>query len=92
MPLIYKTQVVGKGRDSNTGAWSNKAACRGQDIDKWFKPKYGDARKVCKGCPVARECLAFALRIEKGTPRRFRYGLWGGKGPEERWQLDETAR
>lgn len=43
---------------------------------------YDDAIKVCALCPVADECLAFAMKFETNDVRR--YGVWGGKTPRER--------
>jgi WhiB family redox-sensing transcriptional regulator len=54
---------------------------------EWFFP-VGDtgpalrevaaAKAVCAGCPVARECLDWALRMGEAA------GVWGGTTPEER--------
>jgi WhiB family redox-sensing transcriptional regulator len=68
--------------------WTSFAACRQPDVDpEWFFP-VGDigpalgevamAKAVCAGCPVARECLEWALREGEAA------GIWGGATPEER--------
>ncbi|HYZ53175.1 MAG TPA: WhiB family transcriptional regulator [Streptosporangiaceae bacterium] len=68
--------------------WTGLAACRRPDVDpEWFFP-VGDtgpalrevaaAKAVCAGCPVARECLDWALRMGEAA------GIWGGTTPEER--------
>jgi WhiB family redox-sensing transcriptional regulator len=39
------------------------------------------AKSICKGCPVKRECLEYAL------VNRERDGVWGGLGERERRRL-----
>lgn len=68
--------------------WTSLAACREPGVDpEWFFPvgETGPARRdvmaakaVCARCPVARDCLAWALRT--GEPA----GIWGGTTPDER--------
>ncbi|MFJ5259117.1 histone-like nucleoid-structuring protein Lsr2 [Streptomyces sp. NPDC088387] len=58
--------------------WRPRAACRGQDTNRWFDApggRYGSAQQTCNGCPVRAECLHDALNNE---PACHRYGLWGG--------------
>jgi WhiB family redox-sensing transcriptional regulator len=67
--------------------WMHHAACRGQGFDAWFSTdEEGEetdaARRVCAGCPVRPECLAYALDCS------IRYGLWGGLSPTERAALN----
>lgn len=68
--------------------WTQRAACRDLDIALFF-PKRNDnkdrgdnyapeARAACAGCPVAAECLMYALNNNE------RHGLWGGKSPKQR--------
>lgn len=68
------------------GPWRDAAACaRRPDVD--FFPSPDDAEgiaravAVCAGCPVADECLSFA--IETNQPD----GIWGGTTPAERVKL-----
>jgi WhiB family transcriptional regulator, redox-sensing transcriptional regulator len=68
--------------------WMVDAACRGMDTEKWFVfggPAAQPAIKICARCPVARQCLQFALRCESGADKR--YGIFGGLGPEHRAEL-----
>lgn len=55
--------------------WMNKAACRGSNTNMFY-PNPGEpstpARQICDTCPVAVECLEYA--INNGE----RYGIWGG--------------
>lgn len=39
------------------------------------------ARRLCRACPVATDCLEYALRHDE------RYGIWGGLDPVERAAL-----
>lgn len=60
--------------------WRAQAACRGDDRPMWlwFSAR-GDvatqrkARAICRACPVADDCLAYA------ESQRVRVGIWGGQ-------------
>lgn len=66
--------------------WRHRAKCRGVDPELFFpvgtsgpaQLQIGEAKAVCRRCPVVSECLAWAL--ESGQDD----GVWGG--------LDETER
>lgn len=66
--------------------WITMAACRSADPDLFFPAaKAGQsteqiarAKAVCAGCPVRRQCLAFALQTRQAD------GIWGGLTREER--------
>jgi hypothetical protein len=67
--------------------WSDRAECltsKGHDPEMWFAPKGSvdaeRAKNVCAGCPVAHQCLAYAL----AQPVSEDYGILGG--------LDEVQR
>lgn len=67
-------------------AWQEAAACLGrEDVD--FFPTPDDAagieraRAVCAGCPVADDCLAFAIETNQSE------GIWGGMTAAERQPL-----
>lgn len=57
--------------------WRDDALCRQVDPEVWFPEKGGDngaaAKTVCAVCPVAAECLEFAVVTWQ------RSGVWGGK-------------
>lgn len=64
-------------------AWMTDAACRDMDTDVFFPTReegsnWKPARDVCQGCPVRRECLAYAIRW------KIKDGIWGGMGPKGR--------
>lgn len=72
--------------------WQHKAACRGPQASLFFPPvmterkeerlrREAKAKAVCKPCPVAKECLEYALRIQEP------HGIWGGLNEAERKQI-----
>lgn len=66
------------------GAWVEEALCAQTDPEEFFPPKGRsprEAKKVCAACPVAAECLAYAL--DNGE----RHGVWGGLSERERRSL-----
>lgn len=71
--------------------WANRAACRGYDLDAFFTDSKGGierVKRICRPCPVRKQCLAEALRAEYGS----RYGIYGGLTPDERTELVDGPR
>lgn len=79
--------------------WMTRAACRGYPLDWWFPNKlWGDqerkferaetmvAKAFCEACPVAVECLAWAIR------NKDQDGIFGGLDPKERRSLVRKER
>jgi WhiB family redox-sensing transcriptional regulator len=73
-------------------AWQDKAACRGPQSSLFFPPTTSErkeerlrrearAKSVCGPCPVAKQCLEYALEIEEI------HGIWGGLNEAERKEL-----
>jgi len=61
------------GRD-----WRHRAACRAEDPELFFGAGTpAQARRVCAGCPVRAECLAFALADVPAA------GVWAGKTAQQ---------
>jgi WhiB family transcriptional regulator, redox-sensing transcriptional regulator len=68
------------------GHWRSAAACQTADPELFFPisdsgkslAQVAEAKAVCAGCPVRRECLAFALGTEQV------HGIWGGTTARER--------
>ena len=66
--------------------WRAAAACRFADPDLFFPvsdfgkslDQAAEAKAICAGCRVRRQCLAFALRT------RQVHGVWGGLTEQER--------
>jgi WhiB family redox-sensing transcriptional regulator len=67
--------------------WRSAAACRSADPDLFFPvsdsgralEQVTQAKAICAGCSVRRECLAFALRTHQI------HGIWGGMTEGERY-------
>ncbi|MEV4032955.1 WhiB family transcriptional regulator [Streptomyces umbrinus] len=74
--------------------WLRRAACAEEDPELFFPvgsvgPAQRDiaaAKRVCARCPVAGQCLAWALSTGQTS------GVWGGTGEEERAALLRTIR
>ena len=70
-------------------AWWSQARCRGFGTDA-FVPRHGStagaARAVCRQCPVAEECLAYAL----DEPELL--GVWGGTTERERRAIRRAGK
>jgi WhiB family transcriptional regulator, redox-sensing transcriptional regulator len=69
-------------RDSDF-KWQDEAKCVGMDTNIFFYDRGAHAqleraRKICGNCPVANDCLEFALT------NHIEHGLWGGKSNRER--------
>jgi WhiB family redox-sensing transcriptional regulator len=69
--------------------WRQKASCKDKGIDVFFNRRTESSKReqeaLCGNCPVAKECLEFALKKE--TAENVRIGIWGGLTPEERSRL-----
>lgn len=61
--------------------WMARAACAGADTNLFF-PERGEstseAKAICASCPVAGDCLDYALRTNQ------RHGIWGGTSERDR--------
>ena len=70
-----------------TPDWFPRAACRGLDPDLFFLGQWGnpetvkEAKRVCAGCEVRRECLDYAL------DNCERFGVFGGTTPKQRRRM-----
>jgi WhiB family redox-sensing transcriptional regulator len=66
--------------------WRVRGACRDHDPELFFpdgdeplaRVQAGTAKAVCRTCPVAGTCLAWALATGQS------YGVWGGLTQDER--------
>lgn len=68
--------------------WAPWGLCAETDPEAFFPEKGGSARaakRVCRGCPVRRECLRYALATDQ------RFGVWGATTVEERASLRARA-
>jgi WhiB family redox-sensing transcriptional regulator len=72
-------------------SWRSAAACRSADPELFFPlsesgkalEQIAEAKVICAGCSVRRQCLEFALRTRA-------YGIWGGLTELERHQSRRT--
>jgi hypothetical protein len=68
----------------NREPWVAEGICSQVDGDSFFPEKGGSAnaaKKVCQECPVAVQCLQYALDHDE------RWGIWGGHSEPERRRL-----
>jgi len=73
-------------------SWESRAVCREAGARCFVPPmssesaderrvRESEAKRICAGCPVQRECLEYALRV------REPFGIWGGLNETERRAL-----
>jgi WhiB family transcriptional regulator, redox-sensing transcriptional regulator len=70
---------------------ADTAACQDADPEIFFPGRGHDARAakaVCARCPVASECLEYALKDEDA----FLAGVWGGTTPKEGRGLQRASQ
>lgn len=93
IPLAYESRLAAlvSNPTATSRRWGERAACvhTSSGIDAYF-PDDGelppaDALALCRSCPVATDCLATALVHE--SQDGYRFGWWGGVGPDERQQI-----
>lgn len=68
-------------------AWRHYAACAGVDTELFFpadmassrNPQVREAKRICYGCEVRRDCLEESLGIGRELS-----GVWGGMSARER--------
>jgi len=63
-------------------SWQSLAACRGLDPDLFFLDRsesVSEAKAVCWGCPVRRDCLAYAMSQDDSLA-----GIWGATTRKQR--------
>lgn len=68
--------------------WKAAGLCKQTDPEAFFDDNgksTAAAKKVCAACPVAAECLEYALR--NAEP----FGVWGGRSAYERRTLSVAA-
>jgi len=81
--------------------WRLHAACRDDPAvrELFFPPQYGNdrpevqaAKRICRHCPVKRDCLAYALEQERVLGEISRHGIFGELTPRERRNLARRPR
>lgn len=71
-----------------TPPWFAEAACTSIGGDFWYPDTKEEslwAKKICSTCPVAQQCLDYALEIEDN------HGIWGGMVPNERRRFQQSS-
>lgn len=71
--------------------WMNEGACAEVDPELFFPETAFEAKaakRICRGCDVARQCLIHALN------RPQEVGIWGGTSDRQRQKLraNKTAK
>jgi WhiB family redox-sensing transcriptional regulator len=74
--------------------WRSLSACRGEDPEVFFPVRrtvtmfvmLARAKAVCARCPVAGECLRYALATGQD------HGVWGGTSEDERKAIRRLLR
>jgi hypothetical protein len=68
--------------------WHARAACRGMGTERFFPADHVallDARRVCAGCEVTRECGEFAMTVPSLK------GIWAGMSERGRARARKAA-
>ena len=71
--------------------WQPQAACIGKPTAWWFPDSTGQwgiydaARQICRHCPVANDCLNYAIA------GGLTHGMYGGLTPDERHDRGKCA-
>ena len=76
-------------RATTDDSWRAHASCRGVGPHLFFPDKgepAGEAKEVCLTCPVASQCLDFAIRSGEET------GIWGGMSERQRREVARARR
>jgi AraC-like DNA-binding protein len=76
--------------DDGPQGWLDRAACRGQDPERFFPEsgehvKAAEAKAICQGCQVRNQCLQLAVKAAGGVDHD--HGVFGGTLPGERSPL-----
>jgi WhiB family redox-sensing transcriptional regulator len=93
-------RLTQRKRTTLMGTWTDRAACNGQPVDRFFPIPYGQTddakadhatdveqtKRICGRCPVRTDCLDWAM----GQPER--HGIWGGLDEEERRLLHRKEK
>jgi WhiB family redox-sensing transcriptional regulator len=84
----YQSQILTRGHPTldmstfpESPPWMVDGLCAQTDPESFFPEKGGstrEAKSICARCPVAAECLDWALEHEE------RFGIWGGLSERER--------
>lgn len=78
------TAAVGLVEFADEQPWAREGLCAQTDPELFY-PEKGEsnkeAKRICMGCPVRRQCLEYALAV------REPFGVWGGTSERERSRM-----
>ncbi len=83
------TAPTDTGPDGRPVDWRDLALCAQVDLGMFYPRKGqspGPAKKICRGCEVRAECLAFALEHDE------QFGVWGATSAHERRTMKRRQR
>ncbi|WP_175439143.1 WhiB family transcriptional regulator [Streptomyces vilmorinianum] len=89
------TGYTGQAPDTGIrrGEWVHRAPCRTKDPEIFFTTALvGEARSICRTCPVLEECHAWVMGVEAGLAEESRDGVVAGLTAAERAGLDPVAQ
>ncbi len=78
--------LLGRGQAPE---WMDRGLCHQTDPEAFFPEKGGstrEAKTICARCPVAAECLDYALDNDE------RFGIWGGLSERERRKIKRALQ
>jgi WhiB family redox-sensing transcriptional regulator len=78
--------LLGRGQAPE---WMDRGICHQTDPEAFFPEKGGstrEAKSVCATCPVAAECLDYALDNDE------RFGIWGGLSERDRRKIKRALQ
>lgn len=85
MHLVPPPDVAPTQRDLRPPSWHEWSLCAGMDQEIFFSedrrkrvPLAKDAKTICRACPVATECLTWALEHEE------EFGVWAASSGRQR--------
>ena len=84
-----RTLIREEGRMTSSREWMKDAACRDYDPGLFY-PERDDEKheaiRICRDCPVRRECLIYAFAIDD------RFGVLGGLSKNQRSTIRNRMR
>lgn len=91
--MTHQTSAVRSQAPGERQDWRHRAACRYEDPELFFlgdddgpgREQAAEAKDVCRGCPVRRTCLDWAIRTGQ-------VGIWGGMSEDGRRKRAESLR
>jgi hypothetical protein len=76
--------------------WRDRAQCSVEGLPEDFFQERGNVtgtgKAICARCPVLSSCREYVMEAELGFGLQLRHGIWAGMTPQERHQMDRSAR